>query len=370
MQFITTHTAQSDKSRDTKTRPSGRRFCIRLSGLKRQFLSRTAFARTITASFVVIVIITAAVLVSKPIISATQFFLTVSKSSLPTLSGRTNFLLLGVSGGSHDGADLTDTMIFVSVKVSTGETTLISLPRDLWIPSLQAKINSAYHYGLVSQGQTGGLKLAKSAVSEVLNQPVHFAAVIDLSTLGRFIDLLGGLDVQVDKSFTDDRYPIDGRQNDLCGGDPLFQCRYETITFSKGVHHLDGATVIKFIRSRHSSDPLEGTDYARSRRQQAVLSAIKTKITLRDIIAHPGLYEKLLSLFNSAVTTDLSPDYYYSLSKLALKVRKFAPTSIVLDESNFLYNPSPTPQYDNQWILLPKNNNPQAIYDFIASKLN
>jgi polyisoprenyl-teichoic acid--peptidoglycan teichoic acid transferase len=373
MQFITTQTAQSDKSRDTKSRPSGRRFCTRLSGLyyrfKRQFFSRTTFARLVTAIFFLGLLTFVAVAISKPIISSVKFFIQISRSALPDQSGRTNLLLMGISGGSHDGADLTDTIIFVSIQPSTGIITLISLPRDLWVPSLKAKINSAFAYGKSRQSYLGGLDLAKSAVSEVLNQPVHFAAVADMSTISRLVDSLGGLDVHVDKSFTDPHYPIAGKENDPCSGDPLFKCRYETLVFTQGVHHMDGALVIKFVRSRYSSDPVEGTDFARSHRQQSVLSAFKLRVTPRDIIFHPQLYFKILKQLNSSIITDLTPNYYLAFVKLMLKVRNHNFKTVTLDESNYLYNPPPTLQYTNQWILLPKNNDPKIIFDYVASQL-
>ena len=46
----------------------------------------------------------------------------------------------------------------------------------------------------------------------------------------KLIDLVGGIDVNVEESFTDEKFPLVGRENDQCAGvDPEFKCRYETI---------------------------------------------------------------------------------------------------------------------------------------------
>src|SRR5579863_6619380 len=57
-----------------------------------------------------------------------------------------NLLLLGIGGGTHDGPDLTDTIIFMHVDPVNKKVTLVSLPRDLWIPDIGAKVNATYTF--------------------------------------------------------------------------------------------------------------------------------------------------------------------------------------------------------------------------------
>src|SRR5437667_4586827 len=64
-----------------------------------------------------------------------------------TKEKRVNVLLLGVGGGTHEGPDLTDTVIFTSIDPQNKKVTLVSIPRDFWIPDLNAKINAAYTFG-------------------------------------------------------------------------------------------------------------------------------------------------------------------------------------------------------------------------------
>src|SRR3989338_7073324 len=56
--------------------------------------------------------------------------------ALKSSQNRTNILLLGVGGGAHEGADLTDTMVVVSLDSRQQSASLISIPRDIWSDTL------------------------------------------------------------------------------------------------------------------------------------------------------------------------------------------------------------------------------------------
>src|SRR3989338_6951383 len=47
-----------------------------------------------------------------------------------------NVLFLGVGGGSHDGPNLTDTIMLGNIDQFKNKVTFISIPRDLWIPDI------------------------------------------------------------------------------------------------------------------------------------------------------------------------------------------------------------------------------------------
>lgn len=79
--------------------------------------------------------------------------------------GRINILALGIGGASHEGPNLTDTIIFASIDPDKKEVTFVSIPRDLWVPTLDSKINKAYSDG-EDEKKGGGLILAKAAVSK------------------------------------------------------------------------------------------------------------------------------------------------------------------------------------------------------------
>ena len=337
--------------------------------LKRQLLSRVILVRVGLIVIATLAVFGLVLFLRGPASGAIKFTADLASSSLSQHDGRTNFLILGVPGGDHDGADLTDSIIFLSVSHTGRPTVFLSIPRDIWIPSFRAKINSTYHYGRLKAGTKGGLLLVKSSVSEIIDQPIDFTAVFDFATFSQVVDLLGGLDIQVDSSFTDDRYPIAGREQDLCGGDPEFKCRYETISFPAGVQHLDGATTLKFVRSRHSPDLAEGTDFARGRRQAKVLESLKIKLLSPQTLRRPAVYRQILDLVLKNTVTDVDSSVYSSLLKLALKARNNQLVTASLSEPDQLYHPPISKKYDDQWVLVPAQDNPENITDFVANLL-
>jgi len=195
---------------------------------------------------------------------------------LSSSDGRTNILILGVGGGNHEGADLTDTMMVLSLDQKNKSVAMISVPRDIWSDTLKDKVNSAYHYGELKQ-KGGGLLLSKVTVEDVLGISIHYAVVIDFSGFEKVIDEVGGIDVNVPTAFTDNQYPKPGMEQATCPGDPTNACVYESVHFDAGLQHMDGARALIYARSRHA-EGVEGSDFARSRRQQIIMVALKNRI--------------------------------------------------------------------------------------------
>lgn len=272
---------------------------------------------------------------------------------------RTNLVILGIAGGKYEGGDLTDAIIFLSQDYRKKDVVEISLPRDIWSGTLKDKINTAYHYG-EEKKKGGGLVLAKAIIEEVVGQPVHYAYLLDFSGFEKLIDLVGGVDVFVENSFTDRQYPIEGREDDLCSGDPKFDCRFETLHFDRGFAHMDGKTALKFVRSRHAEGE-EGTDFARSKRQQIVISALKTKLLKPEFFwQNVRNIKQLFSAFDESTDTDMSLSEQILFFKSFLGLPEQNIRKIVLDNGDrlkgtkgFLLNP-PVWQYNNAWILIPR----------------
>src|SRR3990167_5619174 len=262
---------------------------IFISRLKRRFLRNIWVARLAIFSLIILAIYFVSVFfgiifnkigISKYTGIVYDFVFTPEKK-IATTAGRTDILIMGKAGEGHTAPDLTDTIIFVSVSHIDSSVILLSLPRDIWIPSLRAKLNSAYYWGNQKQ-EKGGLILAKSSTEEIVGKPIHYGIIVDFSGFKRIIDVLGGIKVEVQTSFIDEKYPIAGRENDECDGDPDFKCRYESVKFDAGVQSMDGETALKFVRSRNAEGD-EGTDLARSARQQKVIAATKDRVLKPDV---------------------------------------------------------------------------------------
>ncbi len=301
-------------------------------------------------------------------------FLSNPEAVLSSHEGRTNLLILGASGGEHEGADLTDTMIFVSVDLRSGDVAMLSIPRDIWLDSLGAKINTAYHYG-EEKSPGSGFVMAKDAVYQITGQPIDYTILIDFTGFVKAIDLVGGVEVNVERGFTDRQYPVPGKENDDCQGDKDYKCRYETISFEKGLQHMNGETALKFVRSRHAEGE-EGTDFARSARQQKVILALKDKILSTQTLFSPT---KLLALKQTLaqhvkMDEDLSEDEMAGFGNLFWRFVRGNNTmrTLTLDTGTdenpgFLINP-PASTY-GQWVLVPKNNSWQEFQQYLKQKL-
>src|SRR3990167_5241486 len=271
---------------------------------------------------------------------ARQFTLTTPPEKILRQSqGRTNFLLLGLGGAGHEAADLTDTIIFISLNPLTKDTVLLSIPRDLWVPSLRAKLNTHYHYG--------GLTAAKTAIPAIIGQPVHYAVTLDFTGFTEVIDLVGGIDNTVPQTFDDFQYPIPGKET----APPAD--RYEHLHFDAGPQHLYGTTALKYVRSRNAPDA-QGTDFARSQRQQQVISAFKDKLFSAQTLLNPTRLLELKRTLSASLIHDLSDAEILALAKLAIGFSSTHLRSGVLDtESELLIHPPPSAPLLSLWVLPP-----------------
>lgn len=296
----------------------------------------------------------------------TADFVFSPQAKIASVEGRTNILILGKAGGDNTAPDLTDTIIFSSISHTKKTIDMVSIPRDIWIPSLRAKLNSAYYWGNQKQAD-GGLILAKSTVEEIVGQPIHYAVVVDFSGFRGIVDALGGVVVDVEEGFIDNKYPIAGRESDECGGgDPEFLCRYETVEFGQGIQMMDGEVALKFVRSRNAEGN-EGTDFARTQRQQKFLRAIGTKALSPSTLLYP---KKLLALWRAtqaATETDMPPQAIAVISKKILQ-SKGNLTSAILSE-DLLFSPPISPEYDNLYVFVPANGSWEEVHKWVEEML-
>ncbi|MFW0862132.1 MAG: LCP family protein [Candidatus Komeilibacteria bacterium] len=206
---------------------------------------------------------------------------------------RTNFLILGMGGAGHDGPFLTDTIIFSSMRDSTSQLSLTSIPRDLvvkYTDSYYPKINEVYTIGRRNDDEPG--KFAADIIGDNLGQEIDYYVVVDFNGFSEIIDILGGVTIDVERSFTDTQYPT-------------LDYEYQTVSFEAGPQLMDGDTALKYSRSRHGNNG-EGSDFARSRRQQKLLFAIKDKILSYQTLLNPYKLSRLYSSITSHLTTNIS----------------------------------------------------------------
>jgi len=284
-------------------------------------------------------------------------------------SGRVNILLLGRGGGNHDGPDLTDTMMLASVDPINHTSTLMSLPRDLWVnvPNQGVmKLNAAWetgefkYLGKLAPGSTdpkaiqAGFNMADQTVESVLGITIDYNMIIDFQAFQQAVDTIGGVSVNVPTDLVD---PTMAWEN---GGNP-------TLALA-GTQVFDGKHALNYVRSRETT-----SDFARAVRQRSVLVALKTKIETLGTISNPLKLSGLLDAFGNNVQTDLSLGNASRLYNILKGVDASKVNSIGLDNTAI---PGSVPyvttgNINGQSIVLPKAGLFQYadIQQFIRSQL-
>jgi len=231
-----------------------------------------------------------------------------------TPDGRMNIMLFGVGGAGHEGSQLTDTIMLASVDLKGDRVGLLSIPRDMAFPLGDArfqKINAVNAYA--EQEHPGrGATVAAASIGKLLGVRIDHVVKIDFQGFEKLIDALGGVDINVERSFTDTQYPT---TND----------EWQTVSFQKGPQHMSGAKALIYARSRHGSNG-EAGDFARSRRQQVVMTAVREKLLSLGILANPAKLAQIWSVVSSHVQTDISP---WDAVKLAPLAAHFSKENIV-----------------------------------------
>lgn len=253
--------------------------------------------------------------------------------------GASRFTILAMGMDRRPGetglAFRTDTMMVVSIDPINQTIGILSIPRDLFVPvpgySQLQRVNSAMVLGELQQPGYGP-RLAMQTVQYNLGIRVHDYLVVDFNAFITFVDVIGGIDVEINYTIDDPTFP------DLYYG-------YDPLYMTPGRHHLNGYEALRFARSRHGSSDLDRAD-----RQQQVIFAVRDKILTLDML--PGLIVQAPSMWDN-----LSDDIFTGLTldqmiQLAWYVKDIPRDNIhmgVVDE-RYTFNWT-TP--DGQQVLVP-----------------
>ena len=269
--------------------------------------------------------------------------------SLPSWSGveRVNILLLGVDlRCDEEGPTHSDTIIVATIDPVSQSAALLSLPRDLWveIPNFGVnRINQAYFLGQAYELPGGGAALAVDTVEAFLGVPIDYFVAVDFKAFVDFVDMMDGIVVDVPERIEDPNYP------DNCYG-------YDPFTIDAGRQRLDGATALKYARTRVTF----GGDVDRAGRQQQVIMAVREQATQLNtlpqlLLSAPQLWQS----FQDNVDTDLELDEALQLANLLRNIPAGSIRNVVLDYT-YVYNDT---TFDGQQVLVPLREEVRALRD-------
>lgn len=215
-------------------------------------------------------------------------------------------LILGIDRRGADPSGRTDTMIWLRVDPRSATAVAVSIPRDICIAVCQTRpvrINAAK--------DLFGVDGLKREVAGLIGQPVDYYVAMEFPGFVELVDHFGGIDVFVEKEIRDRNFPaVDDSQ-------------FEYFFLPQGQQHLDGATALKFVRTRYQDG-----DFGRVERQQQFLRAARDQLVAPTLIVQaPTLLAQLGSTFDTDIPLLSVP----SLIKLAARIPSSAIDSGVID---------------------------------------
>jgi polyisoprenyl-teichoic acid--peptidoglycan teichoic acid transferase len=265
-------------------------------------------------------------------------------------ANRVSLLVMGLDfrdWQAGEGPPRTDTMILLTVDPVNRTAGMLSIPRDLWvsIPGYEyGRINTAYQLGEAYKLPGGGPQLASETVEELLGIKIDYYAQVDFGAFARFIDEIGGVEVDVTEELK---------------LDPLGDGNTKKI--KPGHYNLPGNLALAYVRLRKT----EGGDFDRSQRQQQVIMGIRKRILEYDML--PMLISKAPTLYNeisSGVHTNLGLDQAVRLAWLAIQIpeENIKQGAIGAGQVAFAMSPDGTQQ-----VLKPLTEKIRALRDEIFS---
>jgi LCP family protein required for cell wall assembly len=237
-------------------------------------------------------------------------------------NGRTNILVYGTSGSvedqRHDGANLTDTLMVLSVDQDKKNAYMVSLPRDLYIrydsgcsSGYEFKVNELYQCVLA-----GGADEEKAAsalgkeVTEVTGLAIQYYAHVNWAVVVKAVNAVGGVDVEVKGNGScawlgyPDGSVVDTNMN---------------IRFKPGTRHMNGDKALRFSRARGEKAPtcgLDRGDYDRQANQQKVLKALQKKASSAETLTNIGKVTSLMDALGQNLRTDFATNEVQTLMGL------------------------------------------------------
>lgn len=222
----------------------------------------------------------------------------------------TNALIIGIDTRANGGGLNTDTLIVSSYNYETNDIVMVSIPRDLSVEIGQGsdwynKINAVYAFTKEDGNDEKGILELKRTVEDLTGMEIQYYVMVNFEAFTQIVDAVGGVDINVENSFTDYQYPLG--------------TGYQTVSFKSGIQTMDGETALKYARSRHSSDNGEGSDFMRARRQQKVIMAIKDKILSSETLTSP---KAIMGIFSAVADNIKISTFTISDIEAALNVAR------------------------------------------------
>ena len=281
-------------------------------------------------------------------------------------NGRSNFLLLGTSEDDpgHGGANLTDSMLIVSIDQKNKNVYMFSVPRDLYvkygmgcISGYSGKINayfSCVNDGTTKEAEQDRLSKTQKLVGDIFGLDIQYGVHINHTVIKEAVDAVGGIDVNIQGSSGEpgilDRN-FDWRCNFTC----------YLVKYDNGVHHLDGEHALYLSMARGDIEPTYGlshSNFDREKNQQKIIVALKDKAMSTGTLTNLGTVTKLIDSLGNNLRTNIQTKEIRSLTQVTngIKTKDMHTLSLFGDENALVK----TGGYSGASVVMPS----AGIYDY------
>ncbi|TCW58265.1 LytR family transcriptional attenuator [Bacillus thuringiensis] len=180
-----------------------------------------------------------------------------------------------------------DALMVATINKETAAINLLSIPRDtrVYIP-IKAKEDKIAHAHAF-----GGIDSTIDTVEKFLDIPVDYYIKFNFDSFLNLIDTIGGIDVDVPVTFTEQDS----------------QDQADAIHLEKGYQHLNGEQALALTRTRHIDN-----DFMRGQRQLLVIEAIGNKILTINSLSK---FNSILDTVSPHMSTNLSTTDMFSIAK-------------------------------------------------------
>lgn len=273
-------------------------------------------------------------------------------------NGRSNFLIFGTAeddeGGMHGGANLTDSIMVLSVSQEKKDAYMINMPRDMWVRyaemctvGYEGKINATYFCGSNDgEDEAAGADALRNKVGEILGLDIQYYVHLNFTAVIDAVDAVGGVEVTINSN--DPRGILDRNFDWKCN----YTCYYVNYKDGETVH-LDGEHALALARARNAAGGygLSNGNFDREKNQQMILKALREKALSAGTLANLGAVTGLIDALGNNLRSNIQTKEIRTLMDLASKIENDNIISLSLNsDENMLVT---TGMYKEQSIVRP-----------------
>ncbi|HWT40209.1 MAG TPA: LCP family protein [Dongiaceae bacterium] len=263
-------------------------------------------------------------------------------------NGRSNFLILGTSEDDpgHQGGNLTDSMMVLSIDQKNKNAYMFSIPRDLYVnygmacaSGYRGKINvyfSCVNDGTDDASEQDRLTKTQAFVGDIIGMDIQYGVHVNYTVMRDVVNAIGGsitVDIQGDGS-TPAGIPagsiMDSNFDWKCGAtyaQRLKNCapRGHFIDYGPGPQTLDAEHALYLAQARGDAAPTWGlaqSNFDRERNQQKILMAMREKAMSGGTLTNISAVTNLIDALGNNLRTNIQTKEVRTLMDLAQNIKQ------------------------------------------------